>query len=63
MLSISFLYGGNSNPKTNVDPTTLYVAEAFVDEGPTMKRIRPRAQGRAYAIMKRTYTKKITISG
>jgi large subunit ribosomal protein L22 len=32
----------------------LYVAEIFVDEGPTMKRFRPRAQGRAGAIMKRS---------
>ena len=32
----------------------LYVAEAWVDEGPTMKRFRPRAQGRAYRIRKRT---------
>ena len=44
----------NAQNNQNVDPTTLYVAEAFVDEGPTMKRIRPRAQGRAYAILKRT---------
>lgn len=32
----------------------LVVTEAFVDEGPTMKRFRPRAQGRAYRIRKRT---------
>ena len=32
----------------------LFVAEAFVDEGPTLKRFRPRAQGRAYRIRKRT---------
>lgn len=32
----------------------LYVAEAYVDEGPTMKRFRPRAQGRAGRILKRT---------
>ena len=44
----------NAQNNQNVDPTTLYVAEAFVDEGPTMKRIRPRAQGRAFAIRKRT---------
>lgn len=44
----------NAQNNQKVDPTTLYVAEAFVDEGPTMKRIRPRAQGRAYAIRKRT---------
>ena len=33
---------------------SLYVVEAFVDEGPTLKRFRPRAQGRAYRIRKRT---------
>ncbi|MCW2694895.1 MAG: ribosomal protein [Mycobacterium sp.] len=32
----------------------LIVGEAFVDEGPTLKRFRPRAQGRAYRIRKRT---------
>lgn len=32
----------------------LFVKEAFVDEGPTMKRFRPRAQGRAGRINKRT---------
>ncbi|WP_349827348.1 50S ribosomal protein L22 [Brevibacterium litoralis] len=32
----------------------LVISEAFVDEGPTMKRFRPRAQGRAYRINKRT---------
>jgi large subunit ribosomal protein L22 len=33
---------------------TLYIAQAYVDEGPTIKRFRPRAQGRAYRINKRT---------
>ncbi|MDN5558827.1 MAG: 50S ribosomal protein L22 [Ruaniaceae bacterium] len=32
----------------------LFISEAFVDEGPTMKRFRPRAQGRAGRINKRT---------
>jgi large subunit ribosomal protein L22 len=32
----------------------LYVAEAYADQGPTLKRMRPRAQGRAYRIRKRT---------
>ncbi|UED88392.1 50S ribosomal protein L22 [Streptomyces profundus] len=36
------------------DAETLYVKEAYVDEGPTLKRFRPRAQGRAYRIRKRT---------
>jgi large subunit ribosomal protein L22 len=36
------------------DRDRLVVAQAYVDEGPTMKRFRPRAQGRAYRIRKRT---------
>jgi large subunit ribosomal protein L22 len=36
------------------DERELVVREAYVDEGPTMKRFRPRAQGRAYRIRKRT---------
>jgi len=38
----------------DIDRNALYVAEAYVDEAPTMKRFRPRAQGRAGRIMKRT---------
>jgi large subunit ribosomal protein L22 len=37
-----------------LDSATLYISEAFVDEGPTLKRFRPRAQGRAGRILKRT---------
>ncbi|MDR3068454.1 MAG: 50S ribosomal protein L22 [Cellulomonas sp.] len=37
-----------------LDESTLYVSEAYVDEGPTLKRFRPRAQGRAGRILKRT---------
>lgn len=36
------------------DERELVVAEAYVDEGPTLKRFQPRAQGRAYRIRKRT---------
>ena len=36
------------------NPDDLYVARAWVDEGPTMRRFRPRAQGRATRINKRT---------
>jgi large subunit ribosomal protein L22 len=36
------------------DSGDLVVAEAFVDEGPSLKRFRPRAQGRASRILKRT---------
>ena len=39
---------------TPFNEADLIVAEAFVDEGPTMKRFRPRAQGRASRINKRT---------
>ena len=38
----------------HLDPDDLIVTEAYVDDGPTMKRFRPRAQGRAYRIRKRT---------
>ena len=44
----------NATNNLNLDPTTLVIAQAYVDEGPTMKRFRPRAQGRAYRIRKRT---------
>jgi large subunit ribosomal protein L22 len=37
-----------------LDPEDLVIVEAYVDEGPTLKRFRPRAQGRAYRIRKRT---------
>jgi large subunit ribosomal protein L22 len=36
------------------DPASLRVTRAWVDEGPTLKRFRPRAQGRGYRINKRT---------
>ncbi|MDO8105722.1 50S ribosomal protein L22 [Isoptericola sp. b441] len=36
------------------DASSLVVSEAFVDEGPSLKRFRPRAQGRATRILKRT---------
>jgi len=44
----------NAENNDGLAPDTLYVAEAYVDEGPTMKRFRPRAQGRAYRVAKRT---------
>lgn len=37
-----------------LDERDLYIAKAFVDEGATLKRFRPRAQGRAFRINKRT---------
>ncbi len=44
----------NAENNFSLDPGTLFVSRAFVDEGPTLKRFRPRAQGRAYRIRKRT---------
>lgn len=44
----------NATNNHAMDPRALVVSEAYVDEGPTMKRIRPRAQGRAYRIRKRS---------
>jgi large subunit ribosomal protein L22 len=44
----------NAQNNNGLDPATLVVATVFADEGPTAKRIRPRAQGRAYRIRKRT---------
>src|SRR5882757_2298417 len=38
----------------HTDAESLFISEAYVDEGPTLKRFRPRAQGRAYRIRKRT---------
>lgn len=44
----------NAENNFNMDKKNLYVAECFVTPGPTLKRIMPRAQGRAYRILKRT---------
>jgi large subunit ribosomal protein L22 len=44
----------NAENNERLDPDSLLVSEAFVDEGPTLKRFRPRAQGRAFRIRKRT---------
>lgn len=44
----------NAENNHNMDVNSLYVAECFVGQGPTMKRVRPRAQGRAYRVLKRT---------
>ncbi|TPG34349.1 50S ribosomal protein L22 [Mycolicibacterium hodleri] len=44
----------NAQNNDGLDPSTLVVATIHADEGPTAKRIRPRAQGRAFRIRKRT---------
>ena len=43
----------NAENNNGMDPSKLYVEECYANQGPTMKRVRPRAQGRAYRIEKR----------
>ena len=43
----------NAENNNGMNPENLYIAECYADKGPTMKRIKPRAQGRAYRIEKR----------
>ena len=43
----------NAENNNGMDPDKLYVQECYANKGPTMKRIRPRAQGRAYRIEKK----------
>ncbi len=44
----------NAENNHNMDKNSLYVAECFACPGPIMKRVRPRAQGRAFRVLKRT---------
>ena len=44
----------NAENNHDMDVASLYVAECYVSQGPTLKRIRPRAQGRAFRINKKT---------
>ncbi len=44
----------NAENNHGMDIEKLYVAEIFANQGPTLKRVRPRAQGRAFRIRKRT---------
>ena len=44
----------NAEQKKVADPESMKVSSVFIDKGPTMKRMRPRAQGRADVIRKRT---------
>ena len=43
----------NAENNNGMSAEHLYIAEAYANKGPTMKRVRPRAQGRAYRIEKR----------
>ena len=44
----------NATNNHEMDAEKLYVAECYANQGPTLKRVRPRAQGRAFRIRKRT---------
>ena len=44
----------NAQENAGIDVDSLYIAKLYADEGPTLKRWRPRAQGRATRIRKRT---------
>jgi large subunit ribosomal protein L22 len=52
----------NAEHNYEMDVNSLVVTEAFVDEGPTLKRFRPRAMGRASQINKRTSHITIVVS-
>lgn len=58
------LHSAVSNAEHNhaIDADELVVAEAFADEGPTLRRFRPRARGRATQILKRTSHITIVVS-
>ncbi|MDP4108806.1 MAG: 50S ribosomal protein L22 [Bacillota bacterium] len=55
-LLIKLLKSAAANAENNhqMNPDKLYVSEVFVTPGPVMKRVMPRAQGRAFRILKRT---------
>ena len=44
----------NAENNNGMNPDNLFIEACYADKGPTMKRIQPRAQGRAYRIEKRT---------
>lgn len=44
----------NAEHNYDLNADALYVAEVFVDQGPTLKRIHPRSRGQAFKILKRT---------
>ena len=50
------------NEESDFDADNLFIKEAYVDQGPTMKRFRPAAMGRAVRILKRTSNLTVVIS-
>ena len=63
-LLLKLLKSAAANAENNhmMDPENLYVAQAFATPGPIIKRIQPRAQGRAFRINKRTSHITITVA-
>jgi large subunit ribosomal protein L22 len=61
---IKVLRSAVANAKNNLglDENKIFVKEAYADQGPVMKRFRPRAQGRAYRILKPTSHITIVVS-
>ena len=53
----------NAKNNASLDIETLFITNLYADEGPTAKRIRPRAQGRAFRIRKRTCHMTVIIEG
>ena len=53
---LKLLKSAEANAENNhsMNPDNLYISQVFVTPGPVMKRVRPRAQGRAFRILKRT---------
>ena len=54
MLKLLKSAAANAENNHSMDPEKLYVAQTYANPGPILKRIQPRAQGRAYRINKRT---------
>ena len=54
MLKLLRSAAANAENNHNMNTDLLYVDQVFVCPGPVMKRVRPRAQGRAFRILKRT---------
>lgn len=52
----------NAEHNEGLDPATLVISKAYADEGPRLRRYRPRAQGRAYQIRKPTCHITIAVS-
>ncbi|HIC92294.1 MAG TPA: 50S ribosomal protein L22 [Syntrophaceae bacterium] len=51
----------NAEQNPGIDVDTLYIKEIFVDQGPTLKRFRPRAMGRVTRILKRSSHIKVVL--